>query len=177
MLVEKELALEEQFETECQVIEMRYEYPRYTGTEKYGIITKLSADELSDKYGELLGQYKPYIWLSSDFGAIRQKYRRNENKHHMRLSRGNIFSIDDEFEEHHFEYAVDDCADTALAEIQNEKLWEGINSLDEKQRRRLIAYFVDGKTYREIAELEGVDHKAVLRSVEAALRKLKKILI
>lgn len=104
-------------------------------------------------------------------------FHRNENKHYARAVRGHIFGFDEELEEHHPEFATGDCLERAIANEQNEKLWDGINTLDEKQRRRLISYFINGKSYREIAEIEGVDHRAINRSVEAAIKKLKKFYI
>ena len=35
-------ALAEEFKVECKVIKLGYEYPGYTGTEKYAIVTDLS---------------------------------------------------------------------------------------------------------------------------------------
>jgi len=46
--------------------------------------------------------------------------------------------------------------------------------LPETQRRRLKAYFYEELTYQEIANREGVHHSAIVRSVEGALKKLKK---
>ena len=40
-------ALDEQFKYECKVINLSYEYPGYTGKEKWAIITDLTEEELS----------------------------------------------------------------------------------------------------------------------------------
>lgn len=61
-------------------------------------------------------------------------------------------------------------------EIQNKKalafeLWRKLTPI---QRRRFFMYKAQGKTLREIANEEGVDHKAVLRSITLAERKLQK---
>lgn len=89
------------------------------------------------------------------------------------MFRGNFYSMEKELEEHHPEIAVEDCAAQILAQEQNRERWIAISSLNEKQRKRLIAYYFEGKTYREIADEEGVDHKAIIHSVEIALKKLK----
>ena len=91
----------------------------------------------------------------------------------MRMVRGHFYSLEENLEEHHPETAVDDCIAQILAKEQSRELWEAINSLNEKQRKRLIAYYFHGKTYREIAVEEGVDHKAIIRSVAIALKNLK----
>lgn len=162
-------ALQESFIKECELIQMKYEYSGYTGEEKWAIISDLTKDEILEKYGQALSEYMPFIVLPLSFKQVRDNFRRNENKHYMRAYRGHFFSTDDEFEEHFPQFAAADCIDDVLLNDQRERLWKGINSLDEKQRGRLIAYFFEGKTYREIGKIEGVDHKAVIRSVEAAL--------
>ena len=170
-------ALEEQFNNDCQTINLKYEYPGYTGTERFAIITSLSEEALKNKYSELLSKLHPYIILDASCKTALDDFHRNENKHYARAVRGHIFGFDEELEEHHPEFATGDCLERAIANEQNEKLWDGINTLDEKQRRRLISYFINGKSYREIAEIEGVDHRAINRSVEAAIKKLKKFYI
>lgn len=48
-------ALDEQFKYECKVINLSYEYPGYTGKEKWAIITDLTEKELIEKYDEIPG--------------------------------------------------------------------------------------------------------------------------
>lgn len=173
---ENQKTIEEQFADECKVINLKYEYPGYIGNIKWAIISNLTEEEIIKKYFPLVCENIPFIVLSLDYGKERDTYRRNEKKYHMRAVRGHSFSIDDEFEAHHPEFASADCVDNVLLNEQYNRLWEGINSLDEKQRNRLISYFIYGRTFREIGKLEGVDHKAIVRSVEAAIKKLKKFL-
>lgn len=54
-------------------------------------------------------------------------------------------------------------------------LAKGYSELTDVQRKRIIMY-VNGLTLREIAKKEGVDHKAVERSIQAARKKFKKYL-
>ena len=54
-------------------------------------------------------------------------------------------------------------------------LAKGYSKLTEVQRRRFLMY-ADDLTVREIAEKEGVDHSAVVRSILAARKKFKKFL-
>ena len=77
-------AQNEQFYIDCEVIETKYEYPQYTGVEKWIIITDLTEEELNGKYAEQIAPLKPYIILSRSFGEVRKDFRRNEKKHHMR---------------------------------------------------------------------------------------------
>ena len=43
------LTLDEQFDKDCKVIKLKYEYPGYTGEEKWAIITGLTEEELNEK--------------------------------------------------------------------------------------------------------------------------------
>ena len=55
-------------------------------------------------------------------------------------------------------------------------LWNALNSLPEIQGRRVDAYLILGKTYRQIAREEGVDKCAVRRSVKSGITHMKKYL-
>lgn len=52
-------ALDEQFKKDCKVINLKYEYPGYTGVEQWAIITDLSEDELCTKYAEQVAPFSP----------------------------------------------------------------------------------------------------------------------
>ena len=56
------------------------------------------------------------------------------------------------------------------------RLWNALNSLPEIQGRRVDAYLIQGKSYREIAREEGVDKSAVRHSVESGIKQMKKYL-
>lgn len=66
--------------------------------------------------------------------------------------------------------------DIVIRNLQNEKVHRAIDMLPEVQRRRVKMYFFDGMTYEEIAAKEKCKHPAVVKSVKAALEKLKNIL-
>lgn len=58
--------------------------------------------------------------------------------------------------------------------LLREKLHKAIGKLPEVQRRRLMLYYFGGYTYQQIAEMEGCKHPAIMKSVAAAEKKLKK---
>lgn len=165
--------LKEAFQNECKVINLKYEYEEYSGKEQWAVISELTEEEILEKYKPLVQEYIPFLVLPPMYGEVRQQFRRNENKHYMIMVRGHIYSLEEDLEEHHLEAAVEDCAAQVFAKEQSRELWKAINSLNEIQRKRLIAYYFEGKTYREIADEEGVDHKAVVRSVAIALKNLR----
>ena len=57
------------------------------------------------------------------------------------------------------------------------KLEEALATLTPKQLRRLKARFVEGKKYREIAEMEGIDTSIAHHSVRDAIRRLQRYYI
>lgn len=66
------------------------------------------------------------------------------------------------------EYAGKDTPESLLEQTEDKRHIKGfLEELPEVQRRRLLLY-AQGKSLREIARLEGVDHKAVKKSIEAA---------
>lgn len=60
--------------------------------------------------------------------------------------------------------------------IVYKKLHNAIAQLPAVQRRRLILYYFGGYTYKQIAQMEGCKHPAIIKSVAAAQKNLKKML-
>lgn len=96
----------------------------------------------------------------------------------------NKYTANDDRERHRF-------AGTISADYQERSLWEissadyerslivqqikdAISTLNEVQKRRITMYFFENKTQLEIAELEGVRLFAVQKSIDSAIKKLKK---
>lgn len=67
----------------------------------------------------------------------------------------------------------EDTADLLERMERNARLHKAIGKLTEVQRRRLSLYYFEGLTYSQIAKLEGVSHRAVIYSIEQALKQLK----
>lgn len=66
------------------------------------------------------------------------------------------------------EYASKDTPESLLEQTADKQhIKRLLEELPEVQRRRLLLY-VQGKSMRGVARLEGVDHKAVKKSIEAA---------
>ena len=57
---------------------------------------------------------------------------------------------------------------------QREKACMVLDKLTEKQRRRYLMYYVDRLTMRQIADIEGVNHSKIQKSLEAAKKKIQK---
>ena len=171
-------ALDEQFKKDCKVINLKYEYPGYTGVEQWAIITDLSEDELCTKYAEQVAPYCPYIILTNSFGAVRDIYRRNEKKHQMRASRSvDAFNYDDELiTSFHHELIEVSTEELLCQNLEILRLREAITKLQPKQKERLIKFFFYGKSARTIAAEEGVAYSAVDKSIACAIKNLKKFM-
>ena len=170
-------AQNEQFYIDCQIIETKYEYPQYTGVEKWIIITDLTEEELNKKYAKQIAPLRPFIVLSRSFGEIRNEYKRNEKKHQMRAIRTvDIFSYEDgELETHHPELLTR-LKDLCWELIEYADLHAAIEMLPEPQKYRLKLYYFNGYTEKEIAEIEDCSPSAVHYSLDNARKNLKKFL-
>ena len=78
---------EELFAQDCKLINLRYEYSGFTGTEKWAIITELSEEALWDKYPDVISRYTPFILLSMAQGEVISESHRNNDKYEKRSKR------------------------------------------------------------------------------------------
>lgn len=168
-------ALDEQFKYDCKVINLSYEYPGYTGEEKWAIITDLSEGELNKKYAEQISLFTPFIVLPTSFGELREEYIRNEHKHEMRSKLyGDQFSIDDNLEIYHPELIVNDLLESIVFDDEINQIKYAIQSLNKYQSSRIARYFLQDKTLKEIAEEDNISISAVYYSIQCGINNLKK---
>lgn len=73
-------------------------------------------------------------------------------------------------------YPHEDLADLVIRMDNFNQLYSAIATLSEVQRRRLLLYYFTDLSYRQIGEIEGVNHKTVARSVAGAIERLRKII-
>ena len=176
---ENQKTLEEQFADECKVISLKYEYQGYIGDEKWAIISDLTEEEILVKYRPFLSDYIPFIVLPCSFGEVRDDFRRNEKKHHMRAARSvDAYNYEDgQAELYHPELLSDDFEQQFFKRENTQALYSAIDRLNPVQKERLVKYYFAGQSTRKIAKDEGVSHQAVSDSLSTALEKLKKFLI
>ena len=72
--------------------------------------------------------------------------------------------------------AQESMEDMVLRKLQSEQLYAAIQTLPEKQRKRLVQYYFDNYTYDQIAKIEGCTIMPVKRSIDKAIEKLAKLL-
>ena len=106
------------------------------------------------------------VEVEESIGAVIIESRRLEDNL-ARKERYHCYSLDAvDFEGS--EYAGKDTPESLLEQTADKWHIKGLlKELPKVQRRRLLLY-AQGKSLREIARLEGVDHKAVKKSIEAA---------
>lgn len=177
--------LKEEFQSECKVINLKYEYEGYIGQEQWAIISALTEKELFEKYPDIVKRYTPFVLLSVKQGEAVYEFRRNESKFYKRsLNNEDAFGYDDELIGiFHSEVIVPDFVEQQLTEEQEEARYQlkmklldkALSSLTEKQYKYLIARYVTNKSAREIAKEEGVSHQAIEKHLNTAIKKVKKI--
>ena len=97
------LTLEEQevlFAKDCKLINLRYEYRGYTGTEKWAIVTELAEEELWVKYPDVIRRYTPFILLSMAQGEVIDEGHKNDDKYIKRAKRTfDVYGYEDDISE------------------------------------------------------------------------------
>ena len=112
------------------------------------------------------------VEVSEEIGTYIMDSRRKENSAN-RKERYHCSSLDAilyEGSEYGYEEGnyLEEQEDTAL-------LKEVLDCLTETQRRRMLL-FIEGWSFRNIAEQEGTNHKSVEESIKAAQKKIQKFL-
>ena len=95
--------------------------------------------------------------------------RMNEANRHLRE-----LDASEEALSHKIADPLEPLEDRVCCRIMYQELHEAIACLPATQRRRLLLYYFGGYTYEQIAQMEGCRHPAVIKSVAAAERKIKK---
>lgn len=67
--------------------------------------------------------------------------------------------------------------DLLIQQETDAELYQCIQALDERTRRRLFLHFISGLTQQQIADIEGVHRSSVARSIIQGVRQLRKILL
>ena len=175
---------------EFQAVNMITEYGQKLNGCKYAVASRYSKARLEELYTENLKKFSPYIYLTEEeYEPIRES-NSNNNKHHMRdVNNHDDYGYTDDMMEVMHECTLL-CADpepdvlTAIIEREDEELRarqiaalpKAMSTLTEKQRKRMIKHFYEGKTYREIADTENADFSSVRDSINLAKEKLKNFL-
>ena len=152
-------------EKDYVILSIEKEYPGYTGTEKWMIITDLSEEEFAAIHPDQYSYWNEAVIMSTAMGAEIARYRCNERKHEWR-SRMKETPIEDEA------LFIEDK--TASDEFSNLWLRSALDILTPQQRARVTEHYVLGFSEKAIARHEGVNQSTVHRSIKKAVRNLQK---
>lgn len=117
--------------------------------------------EVSDEVAELLAHFK-----SREQSQIRQRYK---HRAHYSLDR-------DDGIENEILFFAPSAQEVYERKAEHMALYIAMQSLTDKQLRRLYACFFLDMSYAKIARLERVDESTVRKSVNSALVRLSKII-
>lgn len=175
---------EELFAQDCKLINLRYEYSGFTGTEKWAIITELSEEALWDKYPDVISRYTPFILLSMAQGEVISESHRNNDKYEKRSKRTiDVYGYEDDiFEQFHpksiapfidpFDKAEEEQIEEEkekLRQLELSKVRQALSMLQPVQRERLLKSVLLGISSRKIAKEEGINYSSVDKSIAAAI--------
>lgn len=133
-----------------------------------------------------LRDYYPYykndelIEVPDEVADLLQNLKRREAAYNLRTYRHKGYyslDLDDGIECNSIVLLMQPSPDEILERDRlNKMLYKGILSLPEKQRNRLYAYYYLDMNIADIAKAEGVNKSQITRSINKALRNLKKFL-
>lgn len=177
----------ESFRSECTVIDFLKQDEHWVGNEKFAIVTDLSQAELQNKYGLLLGEYTPFVILTTYQAEEIEIFNREVHRQEMAVFRHEDgFGYSDEISEYfHAELAVPSAEDIVIARENEEtardqlkadiqRLHQALKMLNPIQRERLIKNVCMGHSITDLAEAEGVSYTAVRKCLNTARKNLKK---
>ena len=119
-----------------------------------------------------------YLEVPDEIAGQLDRFKLDEEAHRVRVLRAKAyFSLDrgDGIEKDALQKPPQPLELILKAE-QAERLNAALRSLSERQRRRLLAFYLDGKSKSQIARGENVNESAVRKSIRAGLTALKKFL-
>lgn len=162
----------ENFKAECDFFRCEEEYPGWTGTEKYIIISDCSEEVLMAKYPLVIEAMRPFMIVGESYGTIRRESNNTERRiKRFAMTHETIFDFDEETECCNKELIDWNAGERISISLEME---EALSTLTEIQQKRIRAYYFGQMTIDEIAQKEGVYNRAVRKSLQQSLEKLKK---
>lgn len=150
---------------EYRLVDLRKEYPGYTGDEVWMIVTDLTEEQLMD-ISEIREIMHLAVVVSTEAGYVMRQFENSEKKHRKRrASEISLNNLTDDMD-----FLVTDSG------FESGWLYEVIEMLPEKQKRRILDRYINGLTIKEIAEADECDRRAVSRSIRKGMNMLRTIL-
>ena len=173
---EERSALLTAFLKECYVVDFVQEYGKDSGiAERWGICTQLSADSIEEKYGEIVGQYRPYMVIPRGKTNPFAEYHTNEEKFKKRLFRDDAYGFNDLTEYYHPELVMDLESEFEL-KMFCRHIYDCLPKLTEKQRRVFSLRYSAQLSIGEIAEKQNLTRQAVYALLRGAKNRIREAL-
>lgn len=133
---------------------------------------------IKDFYKDAIGEIE-YTYVSEEvYEALVNTFRKESHAEEMRdlrhVTKDGYVEGDTEDLLIETEESVEDYV---IRQLEIKQLQKVMKQLTENQKERLQLYFFEGLTYRQIGEKLGISDKSVRESIDAALKKIKKIII
>ncbi len=160
--------------TEYKVVPTKSEYPGFTGSEKWIVITNLTPDELKDKYGKEIQDFYPWIQITVEQYLIMIDWRKNEDKHrHRGGHKMAYYGVDDSLVESLLgeQGLTESLEDVLFRDTQGS--FDCLNKLTEIQKKRVMLHCIEDEPIRKIAKTEGKNYTTVHTSIKAGLKKIQ----
>jgi RNA polymerase sigma factor (sigma-70 family) len=152
---------------------------------KYAVASPLKEEQLKKEYASELSRYEPFIYMTDKMAdPILEANRNTDRWKKMNRRRENFTGyIDGRTNGKNVTYidVTKDPADILIEREEHEEenqlttdLRTALENLPESQRRRVIRKYFEGETLHEIADEDEVTFQAVSRSVQRAIRSLRK---
>jgi len=119
------------------------------------------------------------IEVSDEVLAVLEESERQERNHIRRMQRNQVryvLDIHDEVVQQHTRLATASAYEVLERKHDVEQIYAALNSLPDKQKQRVYAYYILGIPQVEIARHEGVDERNVRHSISKGMENLKKFL-
>ena len=152
-------------EKDYVILSIEKEYPGYTGTEKWMIITDLTENEFAEQYPEQYPCWKQAVIMSAEMGKEIIRYHNNNRKHEIRNS--GMYPLERLG-------SVPEKKSTRSDVIKDPVLKAALENTTETQRRRIVGVYVNGLTEQEIADAEECSAQAVSQSIKRGVAQMRK---
>ena len=163
----------EAFKRDCRVVNMKCEYPGYTGDVQWLVVSELTEEQIIATYPVEIKPYMPFVYMTREMFAPIVESDNNDRTYRRRsLLHEELYGYEDGI----FERFHPNLVSNPFDQPDYSELHAAIAKLSVIQQSRIRMWAYEGMTFVEIAQKEGTTKQAVQKSVNQALQKMKKLL-
>ena len=161
------------FKRDCRVVNMKCEYPGYTGEIMWMVVSDLTEAEIISRYPAEIKPYMPFIHMTREmFQPIIESDNNNRTYRRRSVLHEELYGYEDGiFERFHPQLVTNpfDQPDWTY-------LYDAMAKLPPVQEKRIRMWIFEKLSVVEIAKEEGTTWMAIKFSIECGLRNLKELL-